>query len=85
MKIAVINGSPKGKYSVTLQTVRYLEKKFPEHQFSVLNAGQQIKAIEKDFSNVAYATIRKFVLKFEKLGLLSSRKLGNRVKYKINE
>ncbi len=50
MKIAVINGSPKGKYSVTLQTVRYLEKKFPEHQFSVLNAGQQIKAIEKDFS-----------------------------------
>lgn len=50
MKIAVINGSPKGKYSVTLQTVRYLEKKFPEHEFAVLNAGQQIKALEKDFS-----------------------------------
>lgn len=43
------------------------------------------KQIEKDFSDVAYATIRKFVLKFEKWGLLSSRKLGNRVKYKINE
>ena len=43
------------------------------------------KQIEKDFSRVAYATIRKFVLKFEKWGLLSSRKLGNRVKYKINE
>ena len=27
MKIAVINGSPKGKYSITLQTVLYLEKK----------------------------------------------------------
>ncbi len=43
------------------------------------------KQLEKDFSDVAYATIRKFVLKFEKWGLLSSRKLGNRVKYKINE
>lgn len=50
MKIAVINGSPKGKYSITLQTVIYLEKKFPEHEFCVLNAGQQIKALEKDFS-----------------------------------
>ncbi len=43
------------------------------------------KQLERDFSDVAYATIRKFVLKFEKWGLLSSRKLGNRVKYKINE
>lgn len=49
MKIAVINGSPKGKYSITLQTVLYLEKKFPEHEFNVLNAGQQIKALEKNF------------------------------------
>lgn len=50
MKIAVINGSPKGNYSVTLQTVLYLEKKYPEHQFCILNAGQQIKSLEKDFS-----------------------------------
>ncbi len=50
MKIAVINGSPKGKYSVTLQTTLYLEKIFPEHEFSVLHAGQKIKALEKDFS-----------------------------------
>lgn len=50
MKIAVINGSPKGKYSITLQTVLYLEKKFPQHEFSVLHAGQQIKALEKDFT-----------------------------------
>lgn len=49
MKIAVINGSPKGRYSVTLQTVLYLEKKFPEHEFTVLHAGQQIKALEKNF------------------------------------
>ncbi len=50
MKIAVINGSPKGKYSITLQTVLYLEKKFPQHEFNVLHAGQQIKALEKDFT-----------------------------------
>ena len=50
MKIAVINGSPKGNYSVTLQTVLYLEKKYPEHEFCFLNAGQQIRALEKDFT-----------------------------------
>lgn len=49
MKIAVINGSPKGQYSITLQTVRYLERKFPEHEFRILNAGQKIKALEKNF------------------------------------
>lgn len=49
MKIAVINGSPKGQYSITLQTVRYLERKYPEHEFRILNAGQKIKALEKNF------------------------------------
>ena len=49
MKIAVINGSPKGKYSITLQTVRYLERKFPEHEFVALHAGQTIRALERDF------------------------------------
>ena len=50
MKIAIINGSPKGKYSITLQTSRFLEMKYPEHEFYVLNVGQRIKALEKDFS-----------------------------------
>ena len=50
MKIAVINGSPKGKYSITLQTIRYLERKFPDHEFLTLHAGQKIKALEKDFT-----------------------------------
>ncbi len=50
MKIAVINGSPKGQYSITLQTVRYLERKYKDHEFCILNAGQKIKTIEKDFS-----------------------------------
>lgn len=50
MNILILNGSPKGKYSTTLHTCLYLEKKFPQHTFSVLNAGQQIKSLEKDFS-----------------------------------
>ena len=50
MNILVLNGSPKGEYSITLQTVRYLEKLHPEHSFQVLHVGQRIKALEKDFS-----------------------------------
>ena len=50
MKILVINGSPKGNYSITLQTIHYLEKLYPEHNFEILHVGQKIKALEKDFS-----------------------------------
>ena len=50
MNILVINGSPKGNYSITLQTLLYLQRKFPTHSFNVLNAGQTIRGIEKDFS-----------------------------------
>ena len=50
MRILVLNGSPKGKYSVTLQTVNYLQLLRPEHQFEILHVGQKIKSLEKDFS-----------------------------------
>ena len=50
MNILVLNGSPKGEYSITLQTVRYLEKLNPEDTFTVLHVGQKIKALEKDFA-----------------------------------
>ncbi len=50
MKILVLNGSPKGDYSITLQTSIYLSKIHPEHEFQYLNVGQRIKALEKDFS-----------------------------------
>ena len=41
MRFLVVNGSPKGKYSITLQTVEYLKIVFPEHQFDVLHAGKK--------------------------------------------
>ena len=50
MEILVINGSPKGKNSITLQTVLFLQQQFPEHHFEILHAGQRIKSLEKDFS-----------------------------------
>ena len=50
MHTLVINGSPKGKHSVTLQTVSYLQLLFPEQSFEILHVGQTIKALEKDMS-----------------------------------
>lgn len=51
MNILVINGSPKGKYSITLQTSNYLQLLHPEHSFNVLHAGQIIKKLQRDFSS----------------------------------
>ena len=48
MKIAVLNGSPKGDLSVTMQYVRFIQKKFPQHDLKIFNIAQQIKRIEKD-------------------------------------
>ena len=64
MEFLVINGSPKGKHSVTLQTVNYLQILHPEHHFEVLHAGQTIKALEKDFSPAVTAIQKADVLLF---------------------
>ena len=58
MKILVINGSPKGKYSTTLQTSLYLEILHKEHDFEYLDAGAKIKQLEKDFSPAVRAIER---------------------------
>ena len=55
MKILVLNGSPKGKTSITLHTVLFLEKIHPEHHFTILQVGQKIKQYEKDFEEVIQA------------------------------
>lgn len=64
MKILVINGSPKGKHSVTLQTVNYLQILYPEHHFEILHAGQMIHTLEKDFSPALSAVEKADVLLF---------------------
>ena len=50
MNVLVLNGSPSGKDSITLQTVLYIEKLFPDIHFEILNVSQRIRQYEKDFS-----------------------------------
>ncbi|MBQ8626490.1 MAG: NAD(P)H-dependent oxidoreductase, partial [Agathobacter sp.] len=64
MNILVLNGSPKGEYSITLQTVRFLELVYPENTFEVLHVGQKIRSYEKDFSEAATAIEQADVLLF---------------------
>lgn len=64
MNILVINGSPKGKDSITLQTVLYLEKLNPKQKFNILHAGQKIKSLEKDFTPAIEAIEKADVLLF---------------------
>ncbi len=52
MNIAVLNGSPKGKNSITLQTVFYLEKHFPDHQFQIYPVSSRIRTLEKDMTRM---------------------------------
>ncbi len=54
----------------------YVLSTYGENPFST-------KQLEKDFGNAAYATIRTFVQKFQTLGLLTSQKYSNRVKYQV--
>jgi multimeric flavodoxin WrbA len=48
MNIVVLAGSPKGNASVTLQSVRWLERRFPEHRFTIHRVAQRIKRLESD-------------------------------------
>ena len=50
MKICIINGSPRGEYSVTLHSCLFLEKLYSNYQFDYLNVGVKIKGLERDFS-----------------------------------
>lgn len=64
MNILVLNGSPKGTDSITLQTILYLQKKNPKHTFRILHVGQRIRSLEKDFSSVKKALEQSDLLLF---------------------
>lgn len=64
MNILVLNGSPKGEYSITLQTVRYLEGLYADHHFEVLHVGARIKSLEKDMSEALEALTRAELIVF---------------------
>jgi multimeric flavodoxin WrbA len=55
MKICVLNGSPKGRQSVTMQYVRFLELAFPSHTFVIEDVGLRtgsLEAKEEEFKKV---------------------------------
>ena len=64
MNILVLNGSPKSQYSITLQTVRYLEILNPQHTFEILHVGARIKSLEKEFSPAIQAIEKADLLLF---------------------
>ena len=51
MRIVVLNGSPKGDLSTTIQYVHFVQKKYPQHRLKILNISQKMRAIEKDQSS----------------------------------
>ena len=55
MKVLVVNGSPKGRNSITYQSVRFLQKKFSMDEFEVIHAGAQIGKLSQDMSEVCEA------------------------------
>lgn len=50
MNVLVVNGSPKGQYSITLYTSLYLQKKYPQHHFEIYDAALRSAALLKDIS-----------------------------------
>ena len=64
MRVLVLNGSPSGKNSITLQTVFFIEKFFENTEFEILHAAQKIKSYEKDFSQTGEALRRADLIVF---------------------
>lgn len=74
------------EYENALREGKITEKEMQLWKFVISHYGTDefsTKQLEKDFGNAAYATIRAFVLKFEDMGLLVSKKYGARVKYAV--
>ena len=86
MKVSLPAAQTMDGFQIALDEGKITEKETALWNFVCSAYGDQeftTKQLEKDFGNAAYATIRSFVLKFEGLGLLKARKLGNRVKYRV--
>lgn len=74
------------KYNSALSSGEITEKEAKLWQFVLSTyAGDTFttKQLEKDFDDVAFATVRTFVLKFTNLGLLNAQKMKNKVLYSV--
>lgn len=73
-------------FEEALRQGKVTEKEQALWQFVLTAYGSEelsTKRLKKDFGDAAYATIRSFVLKFERFGLLTSVHYGNRIKYRV--
>ena len=73
-------------FEEALRQGKVTEKERALWQFVLTAYGSEefsTQRLKKDFGDAAYATIRSFVLKFDRLGLLTSVHYGNRVKYRV--
>ena len=78
MNILIINGSPSGDDSITLQTMRYIGESFPEHHYELLNVGKKIRTFERNFSAAAQA-LERFIRsgQIDRVRLLTERGLAD--------
>ena len=51
MKLTILNGSPKGEVSNTMQYYNLVEKRFPDHSYTLFNIGLDIGRIEEEPSH----------------------------------
>ncbi len=51
MRVLILNGSPAGENSITLQTMRYIQKLYPKREYHELHVAQKIRMFETDFSS----------------------------------
>jgi multimeric flavodoxin WrbA len=55
MELLVLNGSPKGKASATMQYIHFIQKHFPNHTLNIINISQPVNKIENNpesFKNI---------------------------------
>ncbi len=64
MNILILNGSPKGEYSITLHTSLYIQALHPEHTYEVLHVGQRIRKLEQDMDEALAALKRADLILF---------------------
>lgn len=55
MKFIVLNGSPKGETSVTMQYINFLARRFPQHEWKIIPVAFTVRKLERE--QQAYADV----------------------------
>ena len=86
MKPDAVKTDAAEKYNEILRSGEVTVKEAKLWQFVLSTYGSEsftTKQLERDFGDAAFATVRKFALKFSELGLLDAQEMKNKVVYKI--